>query len=100
MDIKNLTADQALEQYDYFEMFSAAGDKACKDLVKKVFKKIGGKYRTTQDDITQMITAECKKVAQKHREVYDTEPGWNIQELVNKKLQEIGYCFEVSRYDF
>lgn len=100
MNIENLTADQALEKYDYFEMFSKAGDKACKNLVKKIFKKIEGKYRITQDDITQMITVECKKVQQKHPEVYDTEPGWHIQELVNKKLQEIGYCFEVSRYDF
>jgi hypothetical protein len=100
MDIKNLTTDQALEQYDSFEMFSKSGDRACKTLVKKVFKKIEGKYRITQDDITQMIVEGCKKIYQKHPEVHDTEPGWHIQELVNKKLQEIGYCFVVSRYDF
>jgi hypothetical protein len=100
MNIENLTADQSLEKYNSFEMFSKAGDKSCKSLVKKVFRRIGGKYRMTQDDVTVMITEECKKIQKKHPEVYDTEPGCHIQELVNKKLQEIGYCFEVSRYDF
>lgn len=100
MSTQNLTADQALEKYTSFEMFSKAGDKACKSLVKKVFKRIEGKYRMTQEDVTTMITVECKKVQKKFPEVYDTEPGGHIQDLINQKLEEVGYCFEVSRYDF
>lgn len=100
MSKENLTADQALEKRDYFEMFSKAGDRACKALVKKVFRRIGGKYRLTEQDVTEMITIECKKIQKKHPEVYDTEPGYHIADLVNQKLKEVGYCFEVSRYDF
>ncbi len=83
-----------------FEMFSKGGDNACRKLVKKVFKKIEGKYRVTEDEITQMIALECKVVQSKYPEIYDTEPGGHIQYLVNEKLKEMGYCFEVSRYNF
>jgi len=100
MATETLTADQELEKRSSFEMFSKAGDRACKTLVKKVFRRIAGKYRLTQEDVTAMITAECKKVQKKFPEVYDTEPGGHIQDLVNLKLEEVGYCFEVSRYDF
>lgn len=100
MQKETLTADQTLEKRDYFEMFSKAGDRACKALVKKVFRRISGKYRLTEQDVTQMITEGCKKIQQKFPEVYDTEPGYHIADLVNQKLKEVGYCFEVSRYDF
>jgi hypothetical protein len=88
-----------LENYD-FEMFSPAGNKACQSLVKKVFRKIEGKTRLTEDDVYKHIREGIKKVKEKHSEVYDSEPGWHIQEWVNKKLKEVGYGFEVSRYDF
>lgn len=93
------TLDEKLQTRE-FEMFSKAGNNACRTLVRKVFRRIAGPRRLTQDDIIQMITEGCKKIHKSHPEVYDTEPGYHIQELVNEKLQEIGYCYEVSRYDF
>lgn len=97
---QTLSADQMLENYKSFEMFSKGGNDACKTLVKRVFKKIEGKYRLTQEDVTNIISDGCKKIQKKYPEVYDTEPGWHIKELVNKKLEEVGYNYEVSRYDF
>jgi hypothetical protein len=91
--------EEKLKTYS-FEMFSSAGDNACRSLVRKVFKKIGGKSRVTQESITKMIGDGCEKIQVKFREVYDTEPGYHIADLVNQKLSEVGYCFEVSRYDF
>jgi hypothetical protein len=88
-----------LEKYN-FEMFSPDGNKACQSLVKKLFKKIEGKTRLTEEDVYKHIRDGIEEVAEKHEEVYDTEPGWHIQELVNKKLAEVGYGYTVSRYDF
>ena len=88
-----------LEIYD-FEMFSKAGNNACRSVVKKAIKKITGTKRITQEEITQYCTALIKIVAEKHGEVYDTEPGWHIAELINKSLTEVGYQFKLSRYDF
>ena len=88
-----------LESYD-FEMFSKAGNIACRSVVNKAINKINGTKRITQEEITQYCTELIKKVAEKHGEVYDTEPGWHIAELVNKSLSDVGYQFKVSRYDF
>jgi len=88
-----------LESYD-FEMFSKAGNVACRSLVKKAIKKINGPKRITQEEITQYCTGLIKKVEDKHSEVYDTEPVYHIAELVNKALSDVGYQFKVSRYDF
>jgi hypothetical protein len=88
-----------LETYD-FEMFSKAGNNACRTVVKRTIKKINGTKRITQEEITEYCTNLIKKVAEKHSEVYDTEPGWHIAELINKSLTEVGYQFKLSRYDF
>jgi hypothetical protein len=93
------SADQMLKDYD-FEMFSKAGNNACRSLTTKLYKIIGGKYRITQEDLLGVIRESIKKIEDKYPEVYDTEPGYHIQELVNKKLQEVGYGFQVSRYEF
>jgi hypothetical protein len=88
-----------LETYD-FEMFSKAGNNACRSVVKKAISKITGTKRITQEEITLYCTNLIKKVAEKYGEIYDTEPGWHIADLVNKSLAEVGYEFRVSRYDF
>jgi hypothetical protein len=88
-----------LESYD-FEMFSKAGNIACRSVVNKAINKINGTKRITQDEITQYCKNLISKVAEKHGEVEDTEPGWHIAELVNKALSDVGYQFKVSRYDF
>lgn len=85
---------------EYYEMFTAAGNKACVNLVKKVSKKIEGKNRLTQEDVITLIKEEIKKVAEKYPEVHDTEPEWHITDEVNKSLKNVGYGFTISRWDF
>ena len=94
------TADQKLEACTSFEMFSQAGNNACKRLTKRVLKRIGSKFRVTEDELSAMIGEGMKKIAHKYPEVYDTEPGGHIADFVNLKLDEIGYSFQVSRYNF
>lgn len=100
MQTENITALYEALKTREFEMFSKAGNTACRSGVKKIYNKINGSKRITLDDILNTCRDVMKKIEAKHPEVHDTEPGWHIQELTNKMLQEVGYCFEVSRYDF
>jgi len=100
MEIVSIPSDKdILKDYD-FEMFSKAGNNACRSLTMRLFKIIGGRYRITEEDLIEIIRERIQKVAKTHPEIYDSEPGGHIQDLVNKKLHEIGYSFQVSRYDF
>ena len=87
-----------LDKYD-FEMFSKAGNSACRSAVKKAIKKITGPKRVTEDEILQYTRDLVSKIADKHGEVEDTEPTWHIAELVNRALSECGYGFKISRYN-
>lgn len=84
----------------YYEMFSDAGNKACVDLVNKLCKKIEGKKRLTQDEVTKIVKEGMDKIESQHPEVYDTEPHWHIVDAVNKKCKEVGYAFTIGRFDF
>lgn len=84
---------------DSYEMYTKAGDKSCQSLVAKIVKKINGNKRVTKDEILGMIREGMEKIAVKHGEVYDTEPeGW-IVENVSKALKNVGYDFNLSRWD-
>lgn len=83
-----------------FEMYTKAGDTQCRNLVKKVFRRIESKKRLTKEECLTMISEGMKKISIKHPEVHDTEPGYHIAHLINLKCKEVGYCFELSRYDF
>lgn len=89
---------QNLETYD-FEMFSKAGNNACRSVVKKAINKINGTKRITEDTFVEYIRGLVSKVADKHGEVEDTEPTYHIAELINKSLSEAGYAFSISRYN-
>jgi len=82
------------ENYE-FEMFSKAGELACRNAVKKIYKKIEGKKRITQYEIEDFVHTLMNKINEKHSEVWDTEPYWHIRSLTNKKLEEVGYCFTI-----
>ncbi len=100
MEIQTIPSDkERLKDYD-FEMFSKAGNNACRSLVQRLFKIIGGRYRISEEDLIEIIRERINKLQKSHPEIGDTEPGYHIQELVNAKLNEIGYSFRVSRYDF
>lgn len=82
-----------------YEMFTNAGNKACDGLVKRTERKINGKQRVTQEEITDYLQEGIKKIADKHGEIYDSEPPYHIAWRVNKALEEAGYSFKVDSYD-
>lgn len=83
----------------HFEMFSPAGERACNSLLQRVFKRIEGPKRVMKEEIEQMLSTGLKLIEQKHPEVYDTEPHSHFAEFTSKKLEELGYGFEISRWD-
>jgi hypothetical protein len=85
--------------YD-FEMFTERGNQLCRGMVQEVWNRIESDKRVTLDEVYTIINAGMKIVEKSHREVHDTEPENHIEDLVNMKLKEIGYSFQVSRYDF
>lgn len=90
------TTKQSIPSY---EMFSKAGDRMCHNLVCKIEKKVKGKYRVTKEEVLQMISEGMKKISEKHSEVNDTEPEYNICSKVNTFCKEVGYDFDISRFD-
>lgn len=74
-----------------YEMYTESGDKACDNLVKRITKKINGIKRVTPKEIEDMVDNGMKKIAIKHREVYDTEPRWHIRNCINKAMEENFY---------
>lgn len=83
------------ENYE-FEMYSKAGELACRNGVKKIYKKIEGAKRITQYEIEHFVTHTVMAgINKKHGEVWDTEPHWHIRNLTNKKLKEVGYSYTI-----
>jgi hypothetical protein len=79
-----------------FEMFSKAGETACRNGVKKIYKKIEGPKRITQYEIESFVIDNVMNIIKKkHGEVWDTEPYWHIRNLTNQKLREVGYGFTI-----
>ena len=82
-----------------YEMFSKQGDKMCHSLVMKIEKKVKGKYRVTKEEVLKMISEGMEKISKKHSEVNDTEPEYHICSRVNEICKEVGYDFDISRYE-
>jgi len=74
-----------------FEMYSKAGDTACQTQLNKIVKFIQTGKGVTPDVIETMYDDAMKKIAVKHREVYDTEPEWHLKDRIRKALQENYY---------
>lgn len=85
---------------EYYEMYTKQGDRAVHSLTEKVIRKVDGKMKVNKEELDQMIIEGMKKVAEKHGEVYDTEPSYHISRRVNEALQRNGYGFVLSRYDW
>jgi len=78
-----------------YEMFSAAGNQACQSVVNSITKKISGSKRVTENDILDLFDKGKMKIAEKHGEVYDTEPRWHMQNRINAALKQAGYSFNL-----
>ena len=83
-----------IEKY-YFEMFSKKGETACRNGVKKIFKKVEGKRKLTQESIQAFYEKVMNDIEKTHSEVWDTEPRDHIIDLTNMSLKENGYNFRV-----
>jgi predicted Ser/Thr protein kinase len=70
-----------------FEMYSKAGDTACQTQLNKIVKFIESGKGITPDVIETMYDDAVKKIAIKHREVYDTEPHWHLKDRIKKALE-------------
>jgi len=78
-----------------YEMFSAARNRACQSAVNSITKKILGSKRVTEDDILDLFNKGRMKIAEKHGEVYDTEPRWHMKNRINAALKQAGYSFNL-----
>ena len=74
-----------------YEMFSKSGNNACQSLVNRITKKINGTKRVTADEIETLVKEGMEKIAIKHPEVGDSEPGYHIRGRVDKAMREAGY---------
>lgn len=89
----------AIKSVPSYEMFSKAGDKMCHSLVSRIEKKVKGKHRVTKEEVLQMIKEGMKKISEKHEEVNDTEPEYHICSRINEACKEVGYDFNINRYE-
>jgi len=80
----------------YFEMFSKAGENACRSIVRAAWKKLAGSKRISAEEMYEYLRARMNKTAGKFPEVWDTEPREKIFYLVNKKARE--YDYDYSSY--
>lgn len=87
-----------MEKKVYYEMFTSAGERACQSLVNSISKKILGPRRITKEHIAELFESGRKKISEKHGEVYDTEPRWNIARQINLALEKAGYAFELNAW--
>lgn len=88
-----------LEFYD-FEMFSKKGNTACRRMVTKIFNKIEGPYRLCKQAIINRIKEGVEKIEKEHPEVRDSEPSHHIASLVTQMCDQIGYKYQINRWDF
>ena len=79
-----------------FEMFSKAGDRACQTQLNKIVKFIEKGNRVTPDVIEKMYIDAMKKIAIKHGEVYDTEPGYHMRARIRKALET--NCYDTNKF--
>ena len=76
-----------------FDMYTAAGDRACASLVNRISKKIRSRMRFTASEILKMIEEGKDKISKKYEEVDDTEPRGIIYHRVSIELRNAGYGF-------
>jgi hypothetical protein len=74
-----------------FEMYTAAGNKACQTQLNKVVKFIEKGKGVTPEAINTMYEKAMEKIALKHLEVYDTEPEWHLKDRIKKALAKNFY---------
>lgn len=86
--------DNRLKNYG-FEMFTKGGDTACRNGMTRIFKKIRGAKRITEDELKTYFKEVMTSIATKHREVWDTEPHYHMRKLTKLCCEQVGYNFNI-----
>ena len=79
-----------------FEMYTDEGNQACTEALENIKNFINGDKFISEREFWNISGTEIKKVASVHREVYDTEPRWHFERLLNKALEERGYGYKAD----
>jgi hypothetical protein len=79
-----------------FEMYTPEGNQACNEALENIKAIINGDRFIPEREFWKISETEIKKVASVHREVYDTEPRWHFERLLNKALEERGYGYKAD----
>ena len=83
---------ETLDKY-YFEMFSKAGENACRSIVRSAWKKLAGTRRISAQDMYEYLRTRMNKSGNRFPEIWDTEPREKIFYLVAKKAKEYDYNY-------
>lgn len=81
-----------------YEMFTDEGNQACQQIVERIKAEICSGV-LTRNMLPERIQQLCVEVAQKHGEVWDTEPQANLADRINVLCTEHGWM-EISRWDW
>jgi hypothetical protein len=84
-----------LDNY-YFEMFSKAGEAACRSVVRAAWKKLSGRTRVTGKEMANFVETIMGEKSKRFPEIWDTEPREHIRHLIAKKAEECEYDFSES----
>jgi hypothetical protein len=79
-----------------FEMYTPEGNEACTQALENIKTIINGDKFISEREFWEILNIEMKKVASVHGEIYDTEPRWHFERLINKMLEEKGYGYRAD----
>lgn len=94
---KTKFTQEYLDNYN-FEMFTKAGENACRSIVRAAWKKLAGRRRVTAQEMYDYLKIRMDKTSGGYPEVYDTEPREKIYRLVAMKAKEFDYDYS-SHFD-
>ena len=78
--------------YTSFEMYSDSADRYVEQALRRM-------QITTRVGLGDVLGKTVAKIAEKHGEIYDTEPQWAVIDWVNGNICEPNMWLPVSRDD-
>jgi hypothetical protein len=99
-----MTQHDFLEAFDSkkrdFEMFTAAGNRKCQAITKRLIKKVFGSKRVSKEEIQDLAGKLIAKayLNKKTSEILDSEPPYHIKHYLNQALKLAGYGFSFDSY--
>ena len=98
-----MTLESLLERIEKsgFQMFTETGNKKVRSITKAAVKKIHSKKRITEEELYDYVGKKVMKASlnEKYGEILDSEPPGSICYWINHALSNVGYKFELNRWD-